>query len=83
MRLLRMLGADRNELRALRRVLNRLERDGRVERSENGWRVPRGRTACSKPSSLRVRVDARRARRSRPRAPHRRCGRRRRRATAC
>jgi ribonuclease R len=41
MRLLRMLGAERHELRALRRVLTRLERDGRIERFESGWRVPR------------------------------------------
>src|SRR5258705_11098503 len=40
-RLLRMLGGERNELRALRRLLRQLESEGRVERSEGNWRVPR------------------------------------------
>jgi ribonuclease R len=41
-RLLRVLGADHHELRALRRMLRQLENDGRVERSAGGaWRVPR------------------------------------------
>src|SRR5262249_14614970 len=40
-RLLRILGAGHHELRALRRVLRQLENEGRVERVEGGWRVPR------------------------------------------
>jgi ribonuclease R len=40
-RLLRMLGGERHELRALRRLLRQLETGGRVERSEGNWRVPR------------------------------------------
>ncbi len=40
-RLLRVLGADRGELRALRRILRQLENEGRIERVEGCWRVPR------------------------------------------
>jgi ribonuclease R len=40
-RLLRILGAGRNELRALRRLLRQLENEGRIERVEGGWRAPR------------------------------------------
>jgi ribonuclease R len=40
-RLLRMLGAGRNELRALRRILRQLETQGRVLCVEGSWRVPR------------------------------------------
>jgi ribonuclease R len=41
MRLLRRLGAPHHELRALRRMLRQLENEGRIERVEDGWRVPR------------------------------------------
>jgi ribonuclease R len=40
-RLLRMLGAHRTELRALRRLLRQLESQGRIDRIEGGWRLPR------------------------------------------
>ncbi len=41
-RLLRQLGVDHHDLRALRRMLRQLENEGRIERSANGaWRVPR------------------------------------------
>ena len=40
-RLLRILGAGRHELRALRRLLRQLENEGRIERVEGGWRAPR------------------------------------------
>jgi ribonuclease R len=40
-RLLRTLGGEPRELRALRRLLRALEREGRVERAHGVWRVPR------------------------------------------
>jgi len=40
-RLLRALDADRDQTRGLRRLLRRLEDEGRVVRGEGTWRVPR------------------------------------------
>src|SRR5262245_29621516 len=60
-RLLRVLGADHHELRALRRMLRQLENDGRIERNAGGaWRVPRadGLLEAELVASGRVRDDA-------------------------
>ena len=40
-RLLRRLGQDRSALRSLRKLLGRLEAEGRAERVSGGWRRPR------------------------------------------